>query len=162
MSDVQRVHEMSDVLHQDVFYPPHSPRTESEAYAKIHHHLTVELDTPCYICGVKHSELGDATKNPHGAKAMETHHVWVEWSLANAVSPEKMKDYFGLTPEQIPDWVDHGPVNLMVLCDRHHRHREVGIHELTYPIWVAQKFVADDYQLTTGDASPPSSQGTNP
>jgi len=68
----------------------------------------------------------------------------------------------GMAEADIPAWVDHGPVNLMVLCDRHHRHREVGIHELTYPIWVAQKFIADEYHLTTGDDVSPSPQGTNP
>lgn len=153
MTDVHQIHEVRSILHEDVFYPPHAPRTESEAYKAVHHKLVVEEDTPCYICGLRHSELGDPTKNIHGATAIETHHVWVEWSLTNAVDAEKLGEFFGVDAEDVPDWVDHNTVNLMVLCDRHHRHKEVGIHELSYPIFIAQKFLKADYTLTA--AEPP-------
>jgi hypothetical protein len=37
--------------------------------------------------------------------------------------------------------VDHSPDNLWVLCDVHHRHKFVGIHAITYPIWGPQDLV---------------------
>jgi hypothetical protein len=40
--------------------------------------------------------------------------------------------------------VDHGFDNLWVLCDVHHRHKFVGIHAITYPIWRPQDVVNAD------------------
>jgi hypothetical protein len=149
-------HKVSQTLHEDVFYPTHAPRAESEEYSKIHHQMVVTQDMPCYICGIKHSDLTDSEKNPDGVQALETHHLWVEWSLMNAVDQRKLEAVFGKI-EDAQAWVDHNQDNLLVLCDRHHRHREVGIHDLTFPIWIAQKFVKDDYELTTGDNQDPTS-----
>lgn len=41
----------------------------------------------------------------------------------------------------IKQWVDHATDNLWVLCDVHHRHKFVGIHAITYPIWGPQDVV---------------------
>ncbi len=46
-----------------------------------------------------------------------------------------------MTADQIKQWVDHSPDNLWVLCDVHHRHKFVGIHAITYPIWGPQDLV---------------------
>ena len=43
--------------------------------------------------------------------------------------------------DTIKQWVDHGADNLWVLCDVHHRHKFVGIHAITYPIWGPQDVV---------------------
>lgn len=157
--DVRRIHEMRHLVHEDVFYPPHAPRTESEEYRAVHHQLVVVEDSPCFICGLRNSQLADPTLNTSGVKEMETHHRWVEWALAGAVDPDKLKNFFTDPIDDVAAFVDHHRDNLMVLCDRHHRHREVGIHELTYPIWVAQKFVREDYQLTSGDGPLPQGDG---
>lgn len=42
------------------------------------------------------------------------------------------------TQQEMLDWIDHGRDNLWVLCDVHHRHKYVGIHAITYPIWGPQ------------------------
>ena len=143
-----KAHEVSDVLHQDVFYPAHPPRSESEAYKKIHHKLVVEDDTPCFICKLRNSQLGDPVINKDGAVEIETHHKIIEWALTDAVDGDKLSEFMGKPIQDVTAWVDHNKENLMVLCDRHHRHREVGIHDVTYPIWLAQKFVRDGYELT--------------
>jgi len=46
--------------------------------------------------------------------------------------------------ETIHQWIDHAADNLWVLCDVHHRHKFVGIHTLTYPIWGPQDLVDGD------------------
>lgn len=157
-------HKVSNLLKQEVFYPPHSPRTESPAYAKVHKRLTKQLDLPCIVCGVRNSTLSDPTANWAQAKAIETHHHVVEWALQNAIDVAKFNARIvafhrakphhdpmydtDFTQQQMLDWIDHHPDNLWVICDVHHRHSEVGIHSVTYPVWGAQDLIADGFQYT--------------
>jgi hypothetical protein len=145
-------------------YPQHDPRTESHDYVLAHKHLTEELDLPCLVCGVKHSTLGDATQNRYQAKAMETHHHVVEWALANAVDLDKFNAIIrphlaqrhpqdktwhyeqAFDQQKLLDWVDHSEHNLWVLCDVHHRAQYLGIHEITYPIWVPMDLYRPDFE----------------
>lgn len=159
---VSKPHLTRHVIHENVMYPAHAPRTESPEYAAEHHRLVVEEDRPCFICGVKNSTLADPEQNPAGASALETHHLWVEWSLINATDPEKLDEFFGeqLDAEGWSQFLDHDERNLLVLCDVHHRHKEAGIHELTYPIWVAQKFVANPDTILP--PIPPTNSSTSP
>ena len=46
-----------------------------------------------------------------------------------------------MSADDIHAWIDHGADNLWVLCDVHHRHKFVGIHAITYPIWGPQDVV---------------------
>ena len=48
-----------------------------------------------------------------------------------------------MSGDDIKKWVDHAADNLWVLCDIHHRHKFVGIHAITYPIWGPQDVVND-------------------
>lgn len=165
---IKHYHAVSRMLHEQAYYPPHDKRTESSKYARVHHLMTVVDDAPCLVCEVRHSELGDATKNLFGAVQMETHHHLIEWALANAIDAAKFNtrvrpglqrramgrqpthpeyaefdQLYGsrMTVNQIRDWIDHGYDNLWVLCDVHHRHKFVGIHAITYPIWGPQDIV---------------------
>ncbi len=165
MSDnISKVHLVSRLLKEEVFYPPHSPRTESPAYAKVHKYLVKELDLPCWTCGVKNSTLKDPTQNKVGAKAIETHHKEIEWALQNAIDlnkfnqrivafhrgidPENPKYIRDFTQQEMLDWIDHDIDNLRVLCDKHHRALLVGVHSVTGPIWGPQDLMLDDYQYT--------------
>jgi hypothetical protein len=164
-------HVVQRFLQEKAFYPPHDKRKESKDYARVHKQMTITEDQPCLVCRVTHSTLGDPAKNPFGAVQLETHHHTIEWALANAIVPELFNlhirkgllrhsqerkaagpvdpiyDEFDalypndLTAEQILAWVDHSPDNLWVLCDVHHRHKFVGIHAITYPIWGPQDIV---------------------
>ena len=159
-SKLNGVHEVERTLKEAVYYPAHDARTESPAYAKAHHHLAVELDLPCLVCGVKNSTLKDTTKNKVGARDMETHHHVVEWALQNAIDldkfntriwPDLQHRHAGKYPQPFTqhtmlDFIDHSEDNLWVLCDVHHRHSLVGIHSITAPIWGAQDLVKDDFQ----------------
>jgi hypothetical protein len=172
---LSHTHVVERMLDEKAFYPPHDKRTESPAYAKVHHQMTVADDKHCLVCGVQHSTLGDPTKNPFGAIQMETHHHTIEWALANAIDEAKFNQHIlpglkraaesrqndahfaGLAPvyrefdadyasgnmpiARIKEWIDHAADNLWVLCDVHHRHKFVGIHAITYPIWGPQDVV---------------------
>jgi hypothetical protein len=150
-------------LSEVALYPEHAPRKPTALYLKSHHHLVVEMDLPCLICGVRNSTLKDATHNPRGAKAMETHHRVIEDSLANAVDVAKFnalvlpglyKHYqedrykIAFTQEQMIEWIHGDEGNLWVLCDVCHRHPLVGIHAITGPIWGVQNLLIDGYDLT--------------
>jgi hypothetical protein len=165
--NLKGVHENRRSLDERAFYPAHDLRKESPAYKKVHDHLVKDLNLPCLICGVTNKILKDPKKrkdskyNPYGAKQMETHHHVIEWALANAVDPEKFnqrvlphlkvrhpesyKNKLPFTAKEVIDWVDHSPENLWVLCDMHHRHKWVGIHMISDPIWGPQDILFDDF-----------------
>ncbi len=145
-------HVVSRDLHETLWYPPHPPRRASAEYRRVHHHLVVELDERCWICGVRRSTLADPQQNPYGARQMETHHSALEWALANAVDPAKLfADFPAMGAADEPHlraWLD-SEGNMLVLCDVHHRHGLRGIHSITYPAWHAQRWAR--YDLVTGD-----------
>jgi N-methylhydantoinase A/oxoprolinase/acetone carboxylase beta subunit len=143
------------------FYPAHDERKETPEYVKAHKHMTVELDLPCIVCGIKRTTL-DGGKNRYGSKAMETHHHVIEWALANAIDVDKFnkailpnlrhkhpdrREYSQpFTQKQVADWVDHSEDNLWVVCDVHHRAKFLGIHEITFPIWGPMDLLRDDFE----------------
>ena len=159
---VNQIHENRRQLDERAFYPAHDKRTESSEYDKVHKKLCIELDLPCLVCGVKNSTLKDEKENIYAAKQMETHHHIIEWALANAVDVDHFnktlrpnlahrhpnKEIYNreMTQKDILDWVDHSEDNLWVLCDVHHRHKFLGIHEISYPIWCSQDLLKSDFE----------------
>jgi hypothetical protein len=110
---------------------------------------------------VTNSSLEDQQKNRFGAAQMETHHKTVEWSLMDAIDVDKFNERIvqrfrhysfhdpiyeeDFTEEQMKDWIDHHEDNIWVLCDVHHRHKWLGIHSITGPIWGPQDLIRDDF-----------------
>jgi len=167
-------HHVKNMLAEDVFYPAHAQRTESPGYKAIHQQMVKVEDRPCLACGVRQSTLGVAAANPFGAKALETHHHIIEWALANAIDLAKFNTHViaglrrrnpadpkyanDLTQQQMLDWIDHDRDNLWVLCDIHHRHKFVGIHAVTFPIWGPQDLLIKGFGPQMADtlaATPP-------
>jgi hypothetical protein len=158
---VEGIHENRRQLDERAFYPAHDKRKESSKYAAVHKNLCITLDLPCLVCGVRHSTLGNAAKNPYKAKAMETHHHIIEWALANAVDVDQFNNALlpnlnhrfpdeplykkPMNQQEIKDWVDNSEHNLWVLCDVHHRAPYVGVHYITYPIWCPQDLLRPDF-----------------
>jgi hypothetical protein len=164
-------HMVKRTIAEEVLYPPHAARTESAAYVAVHHDLVHVRKLPCMVCGVSVDTIHDPAHNPFGATALETHHHMVEWALSNAIDVEKFNvrivrmlharnhrdpkyqdpsnpaNARRFTRQEMIDWIDHDPDNLWVLCDVHHRHRDVGIHMVTGPIWGAQDLLLQQYQL---------------
>lgn len=168
MNSLSKTHLVERTLKEEVFYPPHSPRTESPEYAKVHKHLTEELDLPCIVCGVKNSTL-NTPENRYGSKQIETHHHIIEWALQNAIdltkfnqriiafhrakNPQDPKYDHDFTEEEMLNWIDHDIDNLWVLCDVHHRHSLVGIHSVTFPIWSPQDLIKESFEYTPKEVS---------
>lgn len=153
---MRSIHELHRRLHERAFYPHHGKRRETAAYRRVREILIVEKNLPCLVCGVTNADLAErrSDKNPYGARAMETHHHVVEWALADAVDVGKFNERIvrhlrqrphsdpiyrrDFTCKQVRDWIDHHPDNLWVLCDVHHRHKWVGVHAVSGPIWGPQ------------------------
>jgi hypothetical protein len=145
-------HEQEHTLTEFVEFPDHDQRTESAEFRKNKRLLVSQLDLPCFICGCRDQR--------------EVHHLH-EWALWGALDPEKvldtlhMFDPYGFThkmgeqPIETPDDIR----NLLVLCGHceidgvpvpggHHRGVDAGVHDLTFPIWIAQRAVKEGMSIT--------------
>jgi len=165
-------------LAEAAYYPEHAPRTASALYAREHHQLVVVQDQPCRVCGVRNSTLGDPAQNPHGAKAIETHHDLIEWAGQTAIDWDKVaadhpdlpnlaavaKAYHAhllangtfsgtLDPAIVTQFVDSAE-QLETLCDCHHRAPFKGIHSITAPLFQLQQYEAPGYSFTDAPTSP--------
>ena len=122
---------LTRTLDETVAYPPHDPRKASSAYRKLHKLLVVTRDEPCWICGVRHSDGG----------AMETHHAHCEWAAVNGVDLGKiMADFPSVHDEaSLRAWLD-SEGNMLVLCAADHRGAYTGIHMVSYPAWILQRY----------------------
>src|ERR1017187_3615319 len=140
-------HLVTRTLTESIWYPPHPPRKASAEYARVHKHLVNELDEPCWICGIRQSQLPRGQHN-------ETHHDKVEWALVNRIDPLLIaKD---VDPQRVlaadaadawlREWLD-SEGNMLVLCSAHHRHGLVGIHMITYPAWQPQRWLPDGQDI---------------
>lgn len=139
-------HAQSRTLRETIYYPEHESRKASAEYKRVHNHLVYKLDEPCWICGVRQSQL------PQG-QHMETHHFHVEWALANAIDPAKIIADFPemgeATDEKLREWLD-SEGNMLVLCPEHHRAGLYGIHSITYPAWAAQRWLQSGWDIAEG------------
>ena len=137
-------HIVTRTLTESMWYPDHTPRKASAEYKQVHQHLVYELDESCWICGVKQSQLPRGQHN-------ETHHWRVEWALANRIDPAKiLADFPAMGAADDPhlrEWLD-SEGNMLGLCSAHHRHGLIGIHMVTYPAWVAQRWLQDGHDIS--------------
>lgn len=134
MTIVKNEHEEHETISIDVFYPDHPPRTESALFGRTKKHLIHDLDTPCWVCGAKESR--------------EVHHFHAEWADADGIDFAKMKilhpDFDWSTFKDPSDFID-SEYNMMVLCEKHHRAKNHGIHWVPFPIFVMQRNKKDDF-----------------
>lgn len=141
---VDRGHLVTRQLSESVWYPSHDPRKSSAEYRRVHQHLVYELDEACWICGIRQSEQLKGVHN-------ETHHFHLEWALANAVDPKLiLADFPAMGAADDPhlrEWLD-SEGNMLVLCPVCHRGGMRGIHMITYPAWVAQRWLRGGHDIT--------------
>lgn len=137
-------HSQTRQLVESIWYPSHEARKASAEYKRVHHHLVYEIDEPCWICGVRQSQL------PLG-EHMETHHWHVEWALANRIDPSLIiadfPDMGRGDDVHLRHWLD-SEGNMLVLCSAHHRHGLIGIHSITYPAWCAQRWLQNGHDIS--------------
>lgn len=127
-------------LDELVYYPPHDPRTASAEYRRVHDHLVHELDSPCWICGVRNSDVVRWPADVRRHFQLETHHTEIEWAAANGVDlAYVIRDFPSIHDhDQLVEWID-SEHNMLVLCAAHHRGHFTGIHSVSYPVWKLQR-----------------------
>ena len=145
-----KIHDFEKTLHENYFVPPHPPRTESEGYKKLLEKLHNE-NFSCNVCGLHYNDLNNPNINTIGAKDIECHHKVVEWAWHTVASQTKVgKDYpqvLTMTRQEFLNWLDHSEDIAMGLCDIHHRHRDMGIHEVDEASFNLVKYLQDDFNL---------------
>ncbi len=130
-SEVVAAHEVTRHLIEVDDYPAHPVRMES---ARFEHNRAalIGLARGCWVCGA--------------TEEIEAHHVF-EWAEWDALDPVMVLDTlrafnpYGLTyDEPQPPITDPDDIrNLLLLCALHHRERETGIHEISWPMWLVQR-----------------------
>ncbi len=140
-SSVEQPHVLRDDVEQVIIVPGHEPRGPgSPEFEKNRSHLIHECGYGCWTCGAKED--------------LEAHHIF-EWSMWPDVDPAKMQavlkllDFYGFSakdssPISTPDDIR----NLLILCSKHHRGKDNGIHTLTFPIWLVLKVLKDGIDIT--------------
>lgn len=137
-------HTMTKHLTEIVITPEHAERTESEEFVKTKKTLKKDDHYHCWIC--------------NSEEHLQVHHFGCEWSLEADCDFDKLKDllmlfdFYGYSHsmKDIPLTSVDDIRNMLVLCQRHHTHPENGIHEITFPVWISQKWAKD----TTHEAVP--------
>lgn len=127
-------HESHETITLDFFYPDHAPRKESALFSRTKRHLVAVLDTPCWVCGTKETR--------------EVHHFHAEWADSEGIDWDKMRvehSTFDWTTFKAPEDFIDSEYNMMILCAKHHRLKDHGIHFVPYPIWVMQRNKREDF-----------------
>ena len=145
-----KIHDFEKTLHENYFVPPHPPRTESEGYKKLLKKLHNE-NFSCIVCGLHYNDIKNPTINKIGATNIECHHKVVEWAWHTVADQNKVgSDYpqvIHMTRQEFLNWLDHSEDIAMGLCDIHHRHRDMGIHEVDEASFNLVKYLQDDFNL---------------
>lgn len=117
-NDVRRLIELDH-------YESHEKRTESAEFRRVKEEFKKE-HAQCWV------------NNKYCEGQLEVHHNIIEYSAITEVDMEKVRaEYpFFTSPEN--------KGGMRVLCAKHHRGKFHGVHSMTYPIWVLQKFMTDE------------------
>jgi hypothetical protein len=116
------IRHLVDIIH----YADHPDRIETAAFrtAKedFHRRIAAKEIAPCFI------------DNGFCDGHTEIHHMYVEYSAGTAVDWALVQAIVPITdPDMMP--------NFQPLCHKHHMGAATGIHMVTYPAWLLQKFL---------------------
>lgn len=149
-----QIHEEKETLVVEVNIPGHEARTTTTLFLHSKKTLIAREGGRCFICG------GTAETTGH---PLEAHHHPVERSLANMVDwalfmseceagmwgPHAQAfDWSKFDPADPYSFVDDMTVNGLLLCKAHHTGKDEGIHDMPYPLWIAQKYGQEGYQFS--------------
>lgn len=146
-------------LRENAKYPPHAPREEDVHFKVFHHaqhHLIHELGAGCWIGGATLDQIHAGLPGDHrcfGAKQLEAHHSVAEFAGLNEIDWQKVaKDFPQANLHSDEDFLNfaEGEGGLMILCDIHHREAGRGIHSVTYPVWLLDRYAKDEWEFLPG------------
>lgn len=161
-----RPHFQKRTLIEIVAYPPHEPRESDPHYAiftAARKHLIYALGVGCWIGGATIAQIKAGLPEEHrcaGAVQLEAHHAIAEFAGLNETDWQKVaKDFPLLKIHSQEDWLRaaESEGGLMILCDIHHRHPLQGIHAITYPSWLLDRYARDDWEFLPSEKEPLSS-----
>jgi hypothetical protein len=154
MSEVTQVHEEKETLAVDVNIPGHEARTTTARFTHTKKLLLERDGGRCYVCGA----TAESSGHP-----LEAHHHPIERSLANMIDWDRFRaeceagmwgkhaqgfDWSSFDPSDPYTFVDDMTVNGLLLCKAHHTGKDEGIHDMPYPLWIAQKYGQDGYEFS--------------
>lgn len=154
---VTDTHEEKETLVVDVLLPGHEARTTTPLFLHSKKALIARESGRCYICNCTAEESGHP---------LEAHHSPIERSLANmidwavvaglakigALGPFAAAfDWSKFDPADPYTFVDDMTVNGLLLCKQHHTGKDAGIHDMPFPLWIAQKYAREGYQFTPSE-----------
>ena len=152
MGDVA-AHEQTQRLVVTVAFPEHEPRHRSEEFVASRHHLIDELGVGCWIGGATKADLEKGLPANHrcfGATQLEAHHDMAEWAEWNGLDWHKYAQDFptlGIHDDASFRAAAESENGLLILCDKHHRAKNHGIHMTDYPSWKADRYAKDDWEF---------------
>ena len=155
MNDVTQIHEQKDTLIVDINIPGHEARTTTKLFTESKKKLLGRDGARCWICNRTAEESGHP---------LEAHHWIIERSLANMIDWDLVKtdceagiwgkdaqafDWSKFDEKDPYSFVDDMIPNGKILCKEHHTAPDSGIHDLPYPLWLAQRYGKEGYQFTS-------------
>lgn len=158
-ADVPPAHYERRTLHEVVAYPPHAPRKSDPHYAIFEHakhHLVHVLGVGCWIGGATLTQIKAGLAPEHrcyGAKQLEAHHAVAEFAGLNEIDWLKVaKDFPHAGIHSDEDFLRFAESEggLMILCDLHHRGAGTGIHSVTYPAWLLDRYARAEWEFLPG------------
>lgn len=150
------MHTNRRTLQEIAAYPEHGPRDTDPYYGVFHaarHHLVDVLGVGCWIGGATKTDLAEGLPDGHrcaGAKQLEAHHATAEFAGLTEIDWRKVAADFpevGIHSDEDFLRFAEGEGSLTILCDRHHRGSNQGIHSITYPIWLLDRYAKDEWEF---------------
>ena len=89
----------------------------------------------------------------YGATQLEAHHSIAEFAGLNEEDWQKVAADFpqlGIDSDESFQRAANSEGGLMILCDLHHRAAERGIHSITYPAWLLDRYAKAEWEFDPG------------
>jgi len=148
---VTETHEVKETLVVEVNVPGHDARVATSLFKRTKKLLIERDGERCYVCNRTPEQSGHP---------LESHHHPIERSMANMIDwtlfmkdakagksgPHAQAfDWDKFDPNDPMTFVDDQTVNGILLCKDHHTGMNQGIHDMPYPLWIAQKYGKEGY-----------------
>lgn len=155
MSPVTDTHVEKETLSVEVNIPGHESRVTTPLFHQSRLELIEREGGRCFICGDTEKEAG---------APLEAHHHPVERSFATGWNWERFQkdceagiwgvhakafDWSKFDPRDPYTFVDDMNYNGLLLCPKHHRLKDTGIHDLPLPIILFEKYAIEGYQFNS-------------
>lgn len=143
-------------LHEVAHYPEHEPRASDPHYSVFRasrRHLIDVLGVGCWIGGATKGQIKAGLPKSHrcyGATGLEAHHSIAEFAGLNEVDWRKVAADFptlGIHSDEEFLRAAESEGGLMILCSKHHRGPQTGIHSITYPVWSLDRYAKDGWEF---------------